>query len=65
MKILEFNQDRMRELDEEDYDKINYMIDEMKRNTLIEILGYEMQTDGEKVYAVQGEDMIEVGSISE
>lgn len=55
----------MRELDEEDYDKINYMIDEMKRNTLIEILGYEMQTDGEKVYAVQGEDMIEVGSISE
>jgi len=65
MRILEYNEDDFRELFDEEYNKLNYQIDKMQIKTLTDFLGYEIKTDGRLVYAVNGNDIIEIGFIGD
>lgn len=65
MKILELDEDNFRSLDIEEVEKVAYSADSMRIRTLKDYLGYEIMTDGTKVYAVNGDDIIEVGAIEE
>lgn len=63
MKVLEFNEEDYRELQLEEEEMVHYEVDKKRIETLVHFLGYQMKTDGERVYAVGNGDVIEVGSL--
>lgn len=63
MRILEFNEDDYRGLELSEEDQIEYDVDSARIETLRRFLGYELKTDGERVYAVGEGDVIEIGRL--
>ena len=64
MRLLEFNEDDYRDLELSEEEEIEYQIDKNRIDTLTNFLGYEIKTDGDKVYAVGNGDVVEIGLLN-
>lgn len=63
MRVLEYDEDDFRSLELTEKEQIDYRIDDLQLNTLM-MLGYELVTDGDLVYASKGtDDIIEIGRL--